>query len=123
LAIAKHSLNREAAWLFLQWASSPAIVRKALMNGILVGRESTWQDRMARSEVPPDLAQSFQEAGRIGITAWAPPVAAVTSAREAVGLAITAAVKGEDIRAATKAAALRLREIMAQTERASTPAR
>jgi len=123
LAIAKHSLNREAAWLFLQWASSPAIVRKALMNGILVGRESTWQDRMARSEVPPDLAQSFQEAGRIGITAWAPPVAAVTSAREAVGLAITAAVKGEDIRGATKAAALWLREIMAQTERASTPAR
>lgn len=123
LAIAKHSLNREAAWLFLQWASSPAIVRRALMNGILVGRESTWQDRMARSEVPPDLAQSFQEAGRIGITAWAPPVAAVTSAREAVGLAITAAVKGEDIRAAAKAAALRLREIRAQTEGASTPVR
>lgn len=121
LAIAKHSLNREAAWLFLQWASSRAIVRKALMNGILVGRESTWQDRVARSEVPPDLAQSFQEAGRIGITAWAPPVAAVTSAREAVGQAITAAVKGEDIRGATKAAARRLREILAQTEGASTP--
>jgi multiple sugar transport system substrate-binding protein len=123
LAIAKHSLNREAAWLFLQWASSRAIVDKALMHGILVGRETTWRAWGARSEVPPDLAQSFQEAGRIGITAWAPPVAAVTSAREAVGLAITAAVKGEDIRGATKAAALRLREIRAQTEGASTPVR
>ena len=123
LAIAKHSLNREAAWLFLQWAGSRAIVDKALMHGILVGRESTWRAWGARSEVPPDLAQSFQEAGRIGITAWAPPVAAVTSAREAVGQAISAAVKGEDIRSATKAAALRLREIRAQTEPASTPVR
>ena len=75
LAIAKQSSIREAAWLFMQWASGPAMVRRALMHGVLVGRESTWQDRVARSEVPADLAQSFQEAGRIGITAWAPPVA------------------------------------------------
>jgi len=116
LAIAKRSPNPEAAWLFMQWATGADMVRKALMHGVLVARESTWQDKVARSEVPSDLAQSLQEAGRIGITAWAPPMVAVTSGREAVGQAISAAVRGEDIRAAANAAARRLAEILAATE-------
>jgi multiple sugar transport system substrate-binding protein len=117
LAIAKQSKHPEAAWLFLQWASGPTMVRKALMHGVLVARESTWQDKVARSEVPVDLAQSLQEAGRIGTPTWAPPLVAVTSAREAVGQAITAAVRGENIRVAANAASRRMTDIMAATER------
>jgi multiple sugar transport system substrate-binding protein len=117
MAIAKQSRTPEAAWLFLQWASGPAIVRKALMHGVLVARHSTWQDSVARSEVPEDLAHSLQEAGRTGISAWAPPMVAVTSGREAVGQAITAAVRGEDVRGAASTGARRLREILAATER------
>jgi hypothetical protein len=41
---------------------------------------------------------------------------AVTSAREAVGHVITAAIRGEDYRAAADTAAARLREILAATE-------
>lgn len=116
LAIGKRSRHPEAAWFFLQWASGPAMVRKALMHGVLVGRESAWRDPVARTEVPTDLAESLQEAGRIGVTAWAPPMVAITSAREAVGQAITAALRGENIRAAADTAARRLQEILAHTE-------
>jgi len=91
-------------------------VRKALMHGVLVARESVWQDKVARSEIPPDLAESLQEAARVGVTAWAPPMVAITSAREAVGRVITAAIRGENYRAAADDAAKRLREILTATE-------
>lgn len=116
LAISRRSVNPEAAWFFTQWASGQALVRKALMHGVLVARESVWQDTVARSEVPPDLATSLQEAGRIGVTAWAPPMVAITSARETVGRVITAAIRGEDYRAAADAAAKELRDILVATE-------
>jgi len=118
LAIAKRSVNPKAAWLFLQWASSSEMVRRALTGDVLVGRESAWQDRSLWSgDIPSDLVQSFREAGRIGTPNWAPPLSAVTSAREAVGKAITAAIHGEDIRAAAEEAARRLSEILDTTER------
>ncbi len=117
LAIAKQSRNPQAAWMFLQWASGPAMVRKALMHGVLVARHSTWQDTIARSEVPADLAQSLQDAGRTGVPAWAPPMVAITSGREIVGRVLTAAVKGEDVRGAAATGARSLRDLLATTER------
>ncbi|HSC70576.1 MAG TPA: sugar ABC transporter substrate-binding protein [Candidatus Methylomirabilis sp.] len=116
LAIAKQSSHPEAAWLFLQWASGKEMVKQVLQRGILVGRESAWRDRDASWKVPPDLALSFREAGRIGGVEWAPPMVAVTSAREAVGKAITAAIRGDDVRAAAAVAAERLTEILKTTE-------
>ncbi len=117
LAIAKQSSNPQAAWMFLQWASGQAMVRKALMHGVLVARHSTWQDKIARSEVPADLAQSLQDAGRTGVPAWAPPMVAITAGREVVGRVLTAAVKGEDLRGAAATGARSLRDILAATER------
>ncbi len=116
LAIGRHSANPKAAWLFLQWASSPELVRFALVKDVLVTRHSTWQDRGNWEGIPPDLVQSFQEAGRIGRPDWAPPLVAVTAAREEVGKAITAAILGEDYRAAANAAERRLVEILRMTE-------
>lgn len=122
LGIAKQSANPKAAWLFLQWASSPEMVRRALLNGVLVARESAWRERsLWAGEIPADLVQSFQEAGRIGTPFWAPPMVAVTAAREAVGKAISAAIRGEDLRAAADAAAHRLAEILHMTEGRESP--
>jgi multiple sugar transport system substrate-binding protein len=118
LAIAKQSAAPEAAWLFMQWASGPEMVRKALMHGVLVARESTWKDRVARSEVPPDLAETLQQAGRTGRVDWLPPLVAVTSAREVVGRVITAALQGGNIREAADRANRDLEDIIAKTERA-----
>lgn len=119
LAIAKQSAVPEAAWLFVAWASGPEMVRKALMHGVLVARESTWKDRAARSEVPSDLAETLQQAGRTGRTDWLPPLVAVTSAREVVGRVITAALQGGNIREAADGANQELEEIMSKTERPS----
>jgi multiple sugar transport system substrate-binding protein len=119
LAIAKWSTAPEAAWLFMQWASGPEMVRKALMHGVLVARESTWQDRVARGEVPADLAETLQQAGRTGRTDWLPPLVAVTSAREAVGQAITTALQGGNIREAADRVNWELEDIISKTEGAS----
>jgi multiple sugar transport system substrate-binding protein len=116
LAIGRLSANPAAAWLFLQWASGPEMVRRALVDDILVGRQSPWKDKFNWEGMPPDLVQSFQEAARIGVPDWAPPVVAVTAAREALGHVISAAIRGEDYRAAADVAARRLAEILRTTE-------
>ncbi|HWT80680.1 MAG TPA: extracellular solute-binding protein, partial [Candidatus Methylomirabilis sp.] len=112
LAIAKLSANPGAAWLFLQWASSPEMVRLALVKDVLVGRRSAWKDKYNWEGIPPDLVQSFQEAARIGVPDWAPPLVAVAAARETIGQVISAAIRGEDYRAAADVAAQRLAEIL-----------
>ena len=111
LAVAKQSANPSAAWLFVQWASSPEMVRKALVGDILVARQSAWRDKYYWDGIPPDLVESFQQAARIGVPTWAPPVVAVAAARETIGKVITAAIRGEDIRGAAAAAAQRLRDV------------
>jgi multiple sugar transport system substrate-binding protein len=116
LAIGRLSKNAGAAWLFLQWASSPEMVRRALVADVLVGRQSAWKDKYNWEGIPPDLVQSFQEAARIGVSDWAPPLIAVTAAREAIGQAIGAAIRGEDFHAAADVAAKRLAEILETTE-------
>ncbi len=122
LAIAKQSAAPEAAWLFMEWATGPEMVRKALMHGVLVARESTWKDRTARSEVPSDLAESLQQAGRTGRVDWLPPLVAVTSAREVVGQVITAALQGGDIREAADRANREMEDIISKTEGAPATA-
>lgn len=122
LAIARRSANPKAAWLFLQWASSPAMVRRALASDILVARESAWKDRsLWQGEIPADLVQSYLEAGRVGTPLWAPPMVAVTAGREVVGRVITAAIRGEDVRRAADEAEARLREVLRATEGRGNP--
>ncbi|HTU02230.1 MAG TPA: extracellular solute-binding protein [Candidatus Sulfotelmatobacter sp.] len=123
LAIGARSSNPAAAWLFLQWAAGPEMSRRALQKGVLVGRQSTWRDPALDPPVPADLAQSFQQAGRIGNPVWAPPMVAVTAGRETIGKAVEAAFKGEDVRAAAQAAQQRMAEIQAATEPASSARR
>lgn len=116
LAIARQSANPKAAWLFLQWASSKELVRRAIIQDVFVGRQSAWRDKSLTAEFPADLVQSFEEAGRIATPNWAPPLVAVTSAREVVGKVITAAIRGENVQEAADAAEKRLTEILKQTE-------
>ncbi len=117
LAIAKHSAHPEAAWLFCQWASAAPQLRPALAKGVLVPRTSVWRDKALNTKIPLELAASFQEAGQIGNPLYAPPLVMVTAAREAVGSAISATLKGENIKVAAATANRRLREIISQSER------
>jgi len=121
LAIGARSSNPAAAWLFLQWAAGPEMTRRALQKGVLVCRESAWRDPALTPPIPTDLAQSFQQAGRTGNPVWAPPMVAVTAGREAIGKAIEAAFRGEDLRAAAQAAERRMADILAATEPATSP--
>ncbi|HTX51783.1 MAG TPA: sugar ABC transporter substrate-binding protein [Candidatus Baltobacteraceae bacterium] len=113
LTINKRSFNPGAAWLFVQWATSREMVHKALMHGVLVARESAWQDKMAREEVPADLAQTYQLAGKAGFPVWAPPIIEVTEAREALGKLITTTLQGGNIRAAADETQLRFQQLIA----------
>jgi len=116
LAIARKSGNPQAAWLFLQWATGREMSRWALGFDVLVPRESTWGDRTARADIPAGLMEAFLAAGRTAHTQYLPSMNAITSAREAIGEAIGAALRGEDIRAAADRAASRLEEIVRSTE-------
>ena len=124
LTINKRSFNPGAAWLFVQWATSKEMVRKGLMHGVLVARQSAWQDKTAREEVPADLGQTYQLAGRTGFPIWAPPITDVASAREALGTLITVVLQGGNIRAAADETQLRFQQLIAHSRaqnRTSTP--
>jgi len=116
LAVAKGSAHPRAAWLFCQWAAGPEMTRRALQKGVLVARESAWRDPATPRAVPADLAESLLEAGRIGITHWAPPMVAVTGGRMAVGEALEAVVGGTDPRTAAAHANRKLQAILDETE-------
>jgi multiple sugar transport system substrate-binding protein len=116
LAVGRHSRNPGAAWLFCQWAAGPEMARRALQKGVLVARESAWRDTSMPRPVPTDLAEAFQEAGRTGGIQWAPPMVAVTAARQAVGELLEAAIRGETVRPAAESANRRLQEILRKTE-------
>ena len=117
LAIAKQSAHPEAAWLFCQWATAGPQFRPALAKGVLIPRTSVWRDTALNTKIPLDLVASFQQAGEIGNPLYAPPLVMVTAAREAVGSAISATLKGEDVKVAAAVANRRLREIISQSER------
>lgn len=115
LSIPYISENPEAAWYFIQWASSPEMVRRLQMeNAILGGRTSAWSDPEMAEYYPEDLLQNVLESLEIATPLWNPPVIPVAEVRDVVGEVIVAAIEGRDVQEAADAAAQRMNEILGQ---------
>ncbi len=118
LAIPKTSKNQQAAWLFLQWATSKAqVLSVQIEKGILGCRESVWNDPKGKAKVPADLAESLMQGSKVGLPLWNPPVLAAAEVRDAIGAAIVTSIQGGDVRAAVNKAAAETKRIMAETEK------
>jgi multiple sugar transport system substrate-binding protein len=95
MAISAQSKNKEAAWLFVQWALSKQNCVRALLMGLGGGRASTWNhpDVKGKGKLPADWYTAFEEGLKIGRNGL-PDIVDVTQCRDIVGLAIQKAIEG-----------------------------
>lgn len=101
-ALSKH---KDAAWTFIKWATSSQMFKDAITEQSSPSpRQSTWDDSKAVAGFPPALVDIVRQYTKIGVGYDRPQVIQVGKARDIVGAPIVAAINGEDVTAAAKAA-------------------
>lgn len=114
LAIDPRSKHKEAAWLFIQWATAREQSLSAHLAGIPSARESVWKHPIFTDNDPsPEWTYASTRSYEIATFQWNPPVIHTGDARKVVGEAITAAILGQDIAAAAQKASAGLDAILA----------
>ena len=104
LSIPYLSKNREAAWYFIQWATSKDLVRRLMLEHmILGGRKSAWQDPDLEKYLPKDLIEGSMASLEVA-KPYNPPVIQISEVRDIVGSVIVTAIQGGDVEAAAKEA-------------------
>jgi multiple sugar transport system substrate-binding protein len=99
-AISSYSKNKDAAWYFIQWWTSPEVVQRSLSEGSVVGGRSSTE---FGDDIPEDYAAAIR-AGLVGARSQLPSVVRVPQAREILGQAIVTAIEGGDVAAAARKA-------------------
>jgi multiple sugar transport system substrate-binding protein len=99
VAMSPFSKNRNIAWHFIQWATSPEIVGKTTDRGIAGGRQSV----KFGSAFPKEWVDTYTAA--IGdARPQLPQVVEVGQVRDAIGAAVVAAIEGKPVEPAVKKA-------------------
>src|SRR5437870_4469347 len=95
MAVSSQSRNKEAAYLFGQWATSKQNMVRELMAGVGVGRSSTWDSSEVKTKpkMPADWYQAYQASLKIGRQGL-PEIVGVTEYRDIIGVAIQKAIEG-----------------------------
>ncbi|MFH2113537.1 MAG: sugar ABC transporter substrate-binding protein [Spirochaetota bacterium] len=114
LAIDPRSKHKEAAWLFIQWATAREQSLSAHLAGIPSARESVWKHPMFTDSDPvPEWTAASTRSYEIATFQWNPPVINTGEARQVVGEAISSAILGQDVAAAARKASAGLDAILA----------
>lgn len=115
LSVYSNSRNKEAAWLFIQWATSKDVALEGLMTGIPSARNSAWDsDQFKQNDTTPEWTQASIDSYKVASPIWNPPVIPVGECRDAAGSAIVASILGEDVKAASVTAAKAMDEILSK---------
>jgi multiple sugar transport system substrate-binding protein len=95
MAVSSQSGNKDAAYLFAQWATNKTNMVRELMAGVGVGRTSTWDspDVKAKPKMPADWYQAYQASLKIGRQGL-PEIVGVTEYRDIIGVAIQKGIEG-----------------------------
>jgi len=93
IAISAHSKKQDAAWYFVQWASSRAIQEKMALDGIAPPRTSVangpaYRAWMDAEPVRQEWGAALAELGRTGIAQLGYPITAVPASRDLIGQAV-----------------------------------
>lgn len=104
LAINDTSQNKDGAWEFIQWATSPEMVKTVQLEGVAGARQSVWDDSEATSAFPDELAGIIAESMGTGVGYDRPRVIEVGLARDIVGEPVITLLDGGDIDAALEKA-------------------
>jgi len=100
MAMSSQSKHKDATWYWIQWISSPAVQIRGMLKGVAAVRASAWKSPEFLKTAKKDWVEAAQATLQKGNDEWAPPVISVPEARDIVGLPITVAVEGGDVKAA-----------------------
>ena len=105
LSIPEASDEDEAAWRFIQWATSPDMSRLMLSEVQPVTRESAWADDEAAAAFPEEIASLIRDDSDIEYVGHASPqVINISKSREIVGSMLATAISGGDVEEAARTA-------------------
>jgi len=95
MAVSSASRNKEAAYLFAQWATNKQNAVRELVAGVGVGRSAAWDhpDLKVKPKMPLEWYQAYQASLKIGRQGL-PEIVAVTEYRDIIGVAIQKAIEG-----------------------------
>jgi multiple sugar transport system substrate-binding protein len=117
IAISAHSKRQPAAWLFLQWATSPEVQGKLVTAGVAPPRASVFGGEAFKAwaaEMPirKAWADALIELGRTGTGVYQSPTDRIPEARDLIGGAMQQVVQGKATAAeAAKAADVELAKL------------
>jgi multiple sugar transport system substrate-binding protein len=117
MAVSANSRNKEAAYLFIQWATNKQNAVRELLAGVGVGRSSPWgnPDVKAKPKMPADWYEAYLESlkiGRLGL----PEIVGVTEYRDIIGVAIQKAIEGGPSAQVLGQAQREFQELLTKTE-------
>ncbi|MCW5235695.1 ABC transporter substrate-binding protein [Verminephrobacter eiseniae] len=100
MSVSAHSKHKEAAWYFVQWATSPAIQAKLALDGIAPPRAAVAQAPgykawMDAQPVRSEWVAAVNELARTGTSEVGYPIAANPASRELIGQAVTELLLGQ----------------------------
>ncbi len=117
MAVSALSRNKEAAYLFAQWATNKQNAVRELLAGVGVGRSSPWTNPevKAKPKMPADWYEAYLDSlkiGRLGL----PEIVGVTEYRDIIGVAIQRAIEGAPSAQVLAQAQKDFQELLAKTE-------
>lgn len=114
IAMNEYSDAKSDAWKFMEWATSADTMAKAMVDLVPSPRASVWKDESALVNYPPGLVDLVLNppADLEYVDHTGPLVVNVGEARDIVGGPIVAAIQGEDVAAAARAASEQLQELI-----------
>lgn len=100
MSVSAYSKNKEAAWYFVQWASSKAMQEKLALEGIAPPRASVangadYKKWMDEEPVRREWAAVVSELGKTGTSEVGYPIVANPASREYVGQAVDEILLGQ----------------------------
>jgi multiple sugar transport system substrate-binding protein len=118
MAISAQSRNKEAAYLFVQWATGKQMCLRELLAGVGVGRGSTWgnPEVKAKPKMPADWYAAYLESMKIGRNGL-PEIVDVTQYRDIIGVAIQKAIEGAKSADVMAQAHKEFQELLDKTEK------
>jgi len=114
LAINEATEKKDAAWQFIQWATSKKTMLELSKLGVAGSRTSVWDDAAATADYPTELIEAIKVNGENGVGQDRPLVIQVAQAREIVGEPIVTAIAGGDVDATVDAADKAFDEFLAE---------
>ncbi len=113
--INQFSTKQDAAWNFIQWATSPQMFKTLMSEDTVPSpRQSSWDDPSVTAKFPAGLVANVKAMATTAVGHDRPQLEQVAKAREFVGAPVVTAIEGGDVAAAAAAANKGLQDLLDQ---------